>query len=220
MTHKIININNETDWHKERFKGLGGSDVASILGMNPFKTNVELWKEKTGRTQPEDISEKPQVKYGKLAEEHLRNLFILDFPEYEVKHNAFNIHIKNGFDYIRGSLDGELLHKTTKEKGILEIKTTEIKRAQDWKKWDNKIPQNYYIQVLHYFLIDEEYKFCKLKAQIKSISRSNELLETTKHYTILREKCLADIDYLFNKEQEFWHYVEADKEPPLLLPSI
>ena len=139
MGHIIIDINNSDDWHKERFKGLGGSDVASIIGMNPFKTNVDLWREKTGRIKPEDISEKPQVKYGKLAEEHLRKLFILDFPEYEVTHNAFNIHIKNGFDYIRGSLDGELIHKTTQEKGILEIKTTEIKRAQDWKKWDNCI---------------------------------------------------------------------------------
>jgi hypothetical protein len=32
------------EWIRERKKGIGGSDAASILGMNPYKTNVDLWK--------------------------------------------------------------------------------------------------------------------------------------------------------------------------------
>ena len=40
---------NREEWLKERKKGIGGSDAATVLGKNPWKTNVELWEEKTGR---------------------------------------------------------------------------------------------------------------------------------------------------------------------------
>lgn len=39
-----------TEWLKERTKGIGGSDVATVLGLNPYKTPLELWEEKTGKT--------------------------------------------------------------------------------------------------------------------------------------------------------------------------
>lgn len=219
MGHIIETINNETDWHKGRAKGIGGSDVASLLGLNPYKTNLELWQEKTGRKKPEDISQKPYVIYGKKAEEYLRELFKLDYPQYEVTHRPYDLHIHNDFDFIRASLDGELLEIETCKKGIFECKTTEIRRSSDWAKWDKKIPMNYFCQVLHYMAIDPDYKFCKLKAQLK-YQIKNEIQLTTKHYHILRENHLDDIDYLVNKECEFWHYVEADKEPPLILPQI
>jgi predicted phage-related endonuclease len=34
-------------WLKERREGIGGSEAAAILGMNPYMTNVELWEYKT-----------------------------------------------------------------------------------------------------------------------------------------------------------------------------
>lgn len=220
MGHIVININEPNIWLKERVKGIGGSDAASVLGLNPYKSNIDLWKEKTGRKIPTDISNKPYVLYGKQAEAYLRELFILDYPHYEVTHSPYNIHVNKDYDYIRASLDGELFDKILKILGILEIKTTEIKHREDWAKWDKKIPMNYFCQVLHYFIIDPEFKFAKLKAQIKSKDATNETILTTKHYHILREKHTSDINYLLEKECEFWHYVEKDKEPPLILPNI
>ena len=51
---------NREQWLEERKKGIGGSDVACILGMSPYKTNVALWEEKsrykrTRRHLPERI---------------------------------------------------------------------------------------------------------------------------------------------------------------------
>lgn len=69
---------NREDWLKHRTK-IGGSDASAILGKNPYKTNVELWKDKAFHLMPEDISDKPYVKYGIQAEPHLRALFSLDF---------------------------------------------------------------------------------------------------------------------------------------------
>lgn len=71
---------NREVWLKHRTK-IGGSDASAILGKNPYKTNVELWKDKAFHLMPEDISDKPYVKYGIQAEPHLRALFSLDFPE-------------------------------------------------------------------------------------------------------------------------------------------
>lgn len=48
---------NREDWLKHRTK-IGGSDASAILGKNPYKTNVELWKDKAFHLMPEDISDK------------------------------------------------------------------------------------------------------------------------------------------------------------------
>lgn len=32
----------EQEWHRERAKGIGGSDAAAVLGRNPYMTNVDL----------------------------------------------------------------------------------------------------------------------------------------------------------------------------------
>lgn len=57
-------------WLEERKKGIGGSDSAAVLGLNPYMTNVDLWQIKTGRKQQENVSQKPFVKYGTEAEKH------------------------------------------------------------------------------------------------------------------------------------------------------
>lgn len=216
----LIECKNNDEWLLERSKGIGGSDASSILGLNPYKSNVELWREKTGRTKTKDISHKPYVLYGKQAEEHLRKLFELDYPEYEVAYIPYNIHIHKDYNYLRASLDGELLHKQTLEKGIFEAKTTEIRKKTDWTNWDKKIPMNYFCQILHYFIVKTDCSFAKLKAQIKSHDLSGETILTTKHYHIERENHKNDIEMLLNKEIEFWWYVQNDKAPPLILPEI
>ena len=38
-------------WRAERRKGVGGSDVAAIMGMSPYKSPYEVWAEKTGVVQ-------------------------------------------------------------------------------------------------------------------------------------------------------------------------
>lgn len=219
--HNIIGIDNIDDWLKYRSKGIGGSDAACIFGRNPHKSNLDLWREKTGRKIPEDISNKDVVKYGKNVEEPLRQLFILDYPQYIVKYSPFNIHCNKELDFIRGTFDAELVEILTEEQGIWECKTSEIRQTSDWQKWHNRIPDNYFCQVLHYFAIDEDYKFCKLKAQLKHYDLdSNEITLTTKHYHLNRDDYLSDIEYLINEEIKFNWYIKNDKEPPLILPVI
>lgn len=206
-------------WLEERKNGIGGSDAATILGLNPYKSNIDLWEEKTGRKEAIDISDKPYVKYGTEAEEHLRELFKLDFPQYEVSHEENTIIKHKKYPFLFASLDGQLIDKETGELGILEIKTTNILQSMQKEKWKDKIPDNYYCQVLHYLNVTD-YSFVVLKAQLKYDYDGDIRLET-RHYTILREEVEEDIKWLETKEIEFWkEYVEKDKKPPLLLPQI
>lgn len=44
-------------WHAERRKGVGGSDVAAILGLSKFRTAYDVWLEKTGQAAPQEENE-------------------------------------------------------------------------------------------------------------------------------------------------------------------
>ncbi len=211
-----IQFDSMEEWLVNR-KGIGGSDASAILGLNPYKTNQELWMEKKGQMSPVDISGKSYVKYGNDAEPLLRALFALDYPEYKVEYYDNNMLTNNQYPWAHASLDGELVDLDGR-RGILEIKTTNILQSMQWQKWDNQIPDNYYIQVLHYLLVTE-YDFVVLKAQLKSV-RDGEVRLTTKHYHIEREEVLDDIEMLKNEEEKFWYSLQSGQEPGLLLPEI
>lgn len=207
------------EWLEERKKGIGGSDASAIVGENPYKDNIKLWEEKTGRREAVDISEKEYVKYGTNAEDLLRELFKLDFPEYDVSHKENTIIKHPTYPFLFASLDGQLVDKETGELGILEIKTTNILQSMQKEKWKDKIPDNYYCQVLHYLNVTG-YSFAILKAQLKYDYDGDIRLET-KHYKILRKDVEEDIKWLAQKEIEFWNeYIEKDKRPPLVLPEM
>lgn len=205
------------EWLDARTGRIGGSDAAAILGLNPYKTNVRLWEEKTGRRQSEDISDKPYVKYGTEAEEPLRELFMLDFPEYTVLYEEGNMWLNDAIPWGHASLDGWLLDQGGR-RGILEIKTTEIMRAGQKDLWKGRIPDNYYIQLLHYFLITG-FDFAVLKGQLK-FEVDSEMWLQTKHYKIERSEVREDIEFLKEKESEFWQHVQQDNPPALILPQI
>ena len=104
----VIEADSHEKWLKNRTYGIGGSDASAVVGLNPYKTNIQLFEEKTGKRIPEDISEKPYVKYGTLAEPLIRDLFRLDYPEYQVEHHENRILRSTKFPFMQASLDGEL----------------------------------------------------------------------------------------------------------------
>lgn len=217
MAVKILQLKSREEWLEKRKNRIGGSEASCILGMNPYKSNVELWEEKTGKAEAKDISEKPYVLYGNKAEEHLRELFKLDFPEYDVGYIENNMFLNDRYPFAHASLDGWLTDKDGR-KGILEIKTTNILQSMQKEKWKDRIPDNYYLQVLHYLLVTE-FDFAILKAQLKFDYKEGIMLNT-RHYTIERSEVEEDIEFLKKAEIEFFEMVQADKKPALILPEI
>lgn len=214
-----MNILQDHDaWLEARSHYIGGSDAAAVLGLNPYKSNLELWQEKTGLVVPEDISEKPYVKYGHAAEGYLREMFALDFPEYEVTYAKNNIWLNDAVPFAHASLDGWLMDQGGR-RGILEIKTTNILRSMQKETWNRRIPDNYYVQVLHYLMVTE-FDFAILKAQLKYEFPGGDIMLQTRHYKIERSEVEDDISYLARNEADFWRNVQAKKKPALLLPEI
>lgn len=217
MSLKMKILSNRDEWLSNRKNGIGGSEVSAIIGQNPYMNNVELWELKTGRKTPEDISERSYVKYGTNAEEHLRELFKLDFPEYSVEYIENNSFQNSKYPWALASLDGWLTDENGR-KGVWECKTTNILHPAQKAKWDKQIPNNYYCQVLFYMAVIEA-DFALLKAQMKTVIDGVPYLQT-QHYKIEREEVQDDIDFLMKKGAEFWEYVKSDQRPPLILPEI
>ena len=212
-------ITNNAEWLRERSKGIGGSEASAILGLNPYMNNVQLWKYKTGREQPPDISGKPYVEYGHAAEGPLRELFALDYPRYEVTYGgAFDLVRNEKYPFIFATLDGRLKEKDTGRLGVLEVKTTEILKSMTYEKWKDQLPQNYYVQCLHQVLATG-WDFAVLTAQLKR-TYGNDVRTDGRRYFIERAEVQNDLDYLLEQELKFWEYVESDREPPLVLPNI
>ena len=105
---EVIILKNRAEWLEQRKGRIGGSEAACIVGMNPYQTNVELWEYKTGRRIAEDISDKPFVKYGTNAEEYLRELFKLDYPQYNAHYVDNNMWLNEKYPFAHASLDGWL----------------------------------------------------------------------------------------------------------------
>lgn len=215
---KMIQLNSREEWLEHRKNFIGGSECSAIVGCNPYMDNVTLWQIKAGQIKAEDISDKPYVKYGTEAEEHLRALFALDFPEYEVGYVENNMFLNDKYPFAHASLDGWLTELETGRKGILEIKTTNILKSIQKEKWKDRIPDNYYIQILHYLLVTE-FDFVVLKAQLKS-EFGGEVYLQTRHYKIERSEVEEDIKFLKDSEMKFWQQVKEGKRPNLLLPEI
>lgn len=71
------NTNDTADrenWLRERKKGIGGSDVAAVLGLSPWRTPLDVFNDKTAET----VDEKPQSEaahFGTILEDVVADEF-------------------------------------------------------------------------------------------------------------------------------------------------
>lgn len=54
------------EWHAARAKGLGGSEIAAVLGLSPFESRFGLWHRKAGLLG--QVEETDPMEWGKLLE--------------------------------------------------------------------------------------------------------------------------------------------------------
>lgn len=217
MSIKMLTFPTHEAWLEARKNTIGGSDASAVVGMNPYKSNVDLWLEKTGQTIPEDISDKPYVKFGTEAEPMMREMFKLDFPEIEVFYEENNLFLNDKYPWGHYSADGWLKDQKGRF-GLFENKTTEILRSMQKEKWNQKIPDNYYVQLVHGFLITEA-EFTIMKARLKSIIDGLPYIQI-RHYWIERTEVEEDIEFLKYSEEGFYHDVLTRTRPALILPEF
>lgn len=217
MPGKKYVFDSRGDWLKARTGQIGGSDASACVGLNPHKDNVQLWEEKMGLIEAPDLSELPYVRYGIQAEPHLRAMFAMDFPDYQVIYDENNMFLNEEYPWMHASLDGELVDKEGR-RGILEIKTTSILQGGQTVQWKNRVPDNYYCQILHYLAVTG-YEFAVLKAYLR-YEWADGISATVRHYFFERKDLEEDIRYLAEAEKRLWDCIQSGRRPDLILPGI
>ena len=213
---KMYRCKNHESWLKNRKKYIGGSDVACILGYNPWKNNVQLYREKKGLVEPDDLSDNPLVQYGSKAEEYIRGLFALDRSDLKVEYIKYNSWRNTDYPFAAASLDGWSSDKDGR-KGILEIKTATITNATQSAKWKGElIPDNYYCQVLFYLGVTE-WQYVDLRANLKYEFPDKPIKIWTKDYHIERSEVEEDIEIVMEAASQFAEQLKKNEEPPVRL---
>lgn len=68
-----------TEWHAARANGIGGSEIAAVLGLSPYESRFSLWHRKKGGIGP--VDESPQMYWGKKHEPTICQEFADRHPE-------------------------------------------------------------------------------------------------------------------------------------------
>ena len=217
---EMIVLKDRNTWLEHRKQFIGGSDASAVIGVNGWKSNVDLFLEKTGQVVPEDISDKANVRFGIDAEPIIRELFKLSYPKYKVEYIENNSWINDKYKFAAVSHDGWLTEIETGRKGIWECKTTEIVSSMSKEQWAGRLPNNYYAQLIHSLMVREDCEFAHLTALLTFKFKEKEVYQQIKNYHIERADVEDDIKYLADAEQKFWGYVQSGKQPSLRLPEI
>ena len=148
---------------------------------------------------------------------------IARLPADEAKHAAKVLRLRAGdevcaMDGAGGRWRGELTDGLNR-RGILEIKTTEIQHASQWKEWDGRIPAHYYAQILHQMIACEWADYVELFAHIR-YQKDGETRAILRKYRIEREDVVPDLQWLLGKETAFFEMMLNGIEPPYVLPEI
>lgn len=134
------------EWLKWRKKGIGGSDVSCLLGINKWKSEIELWLDKTNQTNEPPVENEAML-WGTIMEPVIRQYFSKVTGKKVVELKAMLQHPEHPF--MLADVDGI----TVDDEGnpaILEIKTaSEFKRSE----WDEGVPPYYQTQIQHYLCV-------------------------------------------------------------------
>lgn len=188
MTHQ--------EWLEDRRKGIGGSDVATVLGLNKYKSVYKLWLEKTG--QIEVTSAQSEAAYwGNTLEEVVAEEFSKRTGKKVRRRNRVFEHSK--YPFLRANIDRDIVG----ENAVLECKTANQYLANEWD--EDEIPIQYICQVQHYMnVLNLDYVYFAVliggqKFIWKKMERDQEL-----------------IDMITEKLVEFWtENVEKGIEPAI-----
>lgn len=201
-------ITNREDWTEKRGVGIGASEAAAVVGLSPWTTALELWELKTGMKKPKDLSGNEAVQTGHRLEPALRQLFLAMNPAYSCEYHEFDMVYQKERPWMFATLDGELTDTETGSKGVLEIKTGTPTGREAWEKWNERIPDGYFVQVLHQ-LACTGYDF----AIVFALLFGREGQANIRTYRIEREDVKSDMEWLIGEEAKFWKLVQ-NKEMP------
>ncbi len=203
---KISTVNMaDTDWLKFRNNGIGGSEVATVLNLNPYQSAVELFYKKVYR-ETESIQNE-RMFWGTIHEDTIANVWqyyendidtmMKNYEENRIvrKCQRLNAILQNPeFPHLFANIDRKILNP----EGILEIKTISDFAVN---QWESGVPPYHLVQLQTYLAITG-LNYGEL-AILKN-GRNFEVLPFNRNESI--------IEGIIVKSKEFWESVLEARE--------
>ncbi|RBB32308.1 endonuclease [Burkholderia reimsis] len=188
------------DWLAVRRTGIGGSDAAAAVGLNPYMSALELWLDKTGRAdglpRPDPADTTSPTYWGTLLEPIVAAVYTQQTGNKVRKVNAVLRH--PSIPWMLSNIDREVV-------GVPDIQILECKTAGEFgaRLWREGVPEYVQIQVQHQLAVTGK------SAAHVAVLLCGQALEV---HRIDRDDAL--IGRLIELEARFWRFVETDTPPP------
>ena len=131
---------------------VGGSDVATIFGLSPWTTPLELWMVKKGRMKPKSPPNPDQLAMGHMLEPIAAHFYAQRTGNTVTDDNCLYQHAT--LEYALANIDRRYTRKEDGEGGALECKSLTYHKAADWA--DGAIPIYYELQLRYYLAVLDE----------------------------------------------------------------
>jgi putative phage-type endonuclease len=173
-----------------RKTGIGGSDAAAAVGLSPWKSPVQLWLEKTGTVEPDDLSSNERVHFGNVLEDVIADEFKRRSGLNVQRHRATLRSPAHPF--MLANIDRRIVGA----KEGLEIKTADARTASQWGDGGDEIPMHYLLQCAHYMAVTGWQRW-----HVAVLIGGNDY----RQYCIDRNEVL--MERLIENERVFWQHV-------------
>lgn len=179
-------------WLAERRLGIGGSDVAPILGLSPWATPLDVYLDKIGEAPEREDT--PAMAWGRAMEPLLRQAYEAQTGRRVLVPAESFVHPEHAF--MRANVDGE----------IDDAIGFEGKTARTGEGWGepgtDEVPDAYGLQVQHYMIVRGW-----VQVDIAVLIGGSDFRIYTVEADPQVQRDLIDL------EREFWHRVET-RNPP------
>ncbi len=188
--------------------GIGGSDIAAVMGLSPWKTPVQLWLEKTGQAANDEESER--LYWGTVLEDVVAREYAKRTGNRIERVRNQIIHPK--YSWARANLDRivwqgskrPVVGSEIRSKHLLECKTGDAFTLAEWEETPDSAPIQYLAQVMWYMGVTGGDM-----ADIAVLIGGNRYLQRR------IERDDEVIRVMFEKANEFWNgYVIPRVAPP------
>lgn len=144
MTRTRLTFNSREEWLEARKEGIGASEVATIVGLNPWETPYQLWRRKIGLDPAKPMN--AAMNTGHILEDGVAQYWAQATGREIIAASKDDfMFIDKERPYLRVSPDRtfwiEGATRNDDNKGILECKTTRMKVDPD------ELPKSWFCQV-------------------------------------------------------------------------
>lgn len=182
---------------------VGGSDVATIFGLSPWTTPLELWMVKKGLMKPKSPPNPDQLAMGHMLEPIAAHFYAQRTGNTVTDDNYLYQHAT--LEYALANIDRRYKRKEDGEGGVLECKSLTYHKAADWA--DGAIPIYYELQLRYYLAVLDE----KHGAFSALWGNNPENALATPHI----ERVQAKEDIIFEKLDRWIWSLRHDKPPTM-----